>query len=235
MNRVYKQLNGKANEHRVLTLTKMLYATINSGRCSLRRIGAETLPTGRQVPGITDLESRIKQAKRCGSPPGLDSKYSDYESFFLPHIKPLLTAMAKNGPLLLAIDGSEVGHNCMALMISVVWGKRALPVCWLVRTGKKGHMPERVHIDLQVVLLGDGEFDGCDLQTFCQSKGWKYALRTAKTSLITTSGGETFAIGELYPMSEHTCWLIEDIRFTKARYGPINCLVWHNPQHAEPI
>ena len=108
-------------------------------------------------------------------------------------------------------------------------------------------MLERVHIELlqqldallpkdsQVVLLGDGEFDGCDLQTFCQSKGWKYALRTAKTSLITTSGGETFAIGELYPMSEHTCWLIEDIRFTKARYGPINSLVWHNPQHAEPI
>lgn len=235
MNRVYKQLNGKANEHRVLTLTKMLYAIIHSGRSSLTRIGA-------QMPGVTDLESRIKQAKRW-----LDSKYSDYESFFLPHIKPLLAGMADKGPLLLAIDGSEVGHNCMALMISVVWGKRALPVCWLVRTGKKGHMPEQVHLDLlkqlahllpedsQVVLLGDGEFDGCDLQAFCQSKGWKYALRTAKTSTITTAGGENLAIGQLYPMAEHTYWLIEDIGFTKARYGPINCLVWHHPEHAEPI
>ncbi len=112
LNQVYKQLNGKANQKRILTLTKMLYAIIHSGRCSLSRMGTE-------MPGAADVESRVKQAKRCGSPPGLDSKYSDYNSFFLPHISPLLEGLAKNGPLLLAIDGSEVGRDCMALMVSL--------------------------------------------------------------------------------------------------------------------
>ena len=235
MNKVYKPLKGKANQKRIFTLSKMLYAIIHSGRCSLSRMGEE-------MPGMTDVESRVKQAKRW-----LDSKYSDYDSFFLPHISPLLAGSAKNGPLLLAIDGSEIGHNCMALMVSLVWGKRALPVCWLVRKGKKGHMSEQLHIevlkqlapllpqDSQVVLLGDGEFDGCDLQAFCQQQGWKYAFRTAKSSLITTPGGESLAIGALYPMSEHAYWLVEGVSFTKAHYGPINCLVWHDQKHAEPI
>ena len=235
MNRVYKQLNGKANQHRVLTLTKMLYAMIKSGQSSLTRIGGE-------MPGATDVESRVKQAKRW-----LDSKYSDYESFFLPHIKPLLQGLAKHGSLLLAIDGSEVGKDCMALMVSVVWGKRSLPICWLVRKGKKGHMSEELHLevvkqlaellptDSQVVLLGDGEFDGCELQAFCQERGWSYALRTAKSNLITTGRGETFAIGQLYPMPGEDHWLIEGVSFTQQGYGPINCLVWHNSKHDEPV
>ncbi len=106
LNQVYKQLNGKANQKRIVTLTKMLYAIIHSGRCSLSRIGAE-------MPGATDVESRVKQANRW-----LNSKYSDYNSFFMPHIEPLLEGLAKNGPLLLTIDGSEVGRDCMALMVS---------------------------------------------------------------------------------------------------------------------
>ena len=89
----------------------MLYAIIRSGQSSLSRIGSE-------MPGGTDVESRVKQAQ-CW----LDSKYSDYESFFLPHIVPLLQGLSCQGPLLIAIDGSEVGKNCMALIVSVVWGK----------------------------------------------------------------------------------------------------------------
>ena len=235
MNRVYKQLNGKANQKRIVTLTKMLYAIINSGQSSLSRIGSE-------MPGGSDVESRVKQAKRW-----LDSKYSDYESFFLPHIQPLLQGLANHGPLLIAIDGSEVGKDCMALMVSVVWRKRALPVCWLVRKGKKGHMSVNLHVEVleqlatilpqgkEIVLLGDGEFDGYPVQAFCQEQHWKYALRTSKSNIITTGGGETFAIGQLYPMLGHDHWLIEEVRFTQEGYGPVNCLVWHSEQYSEPI
>ena len=235
MNRVYKALPGKANQQRILTLTKMLYALISSGQCSLSRMGSE-------MPGSTDIESRVKQAKRW-----LDSKYSDYESFFLPHIQPLLQGLSKHGPLLLAIDGSEVGKDSMALMVSVVWGKRALPVCWLVRQGKKGHMSEQLHLEVinrladilpnstEVVLLGDGEFDGCGLQSFCASQGWQYALRTAKTTKITLPNGEVFPVGALYPTAQHNYWLVEGGAFSQKEYGPINWLVWHNPRYSEPI
>ena len=177
----------------------MLYGIIRSGQSSLSRLGSE-------MPGATDTESRVKQAKRW-----LDSKYSDYESFFLPHIVPLLQGVAKHGPLLIAIDGSEVGKGCMALMVSVVWGKRSLPICWLVRKGKKGHMSEELHLevlqqlaailpkDSQAVLLGDGEFDGRELQAFCERQGWKYALRTAKSNTITTDEGGNFCYRTTLP------------------------------------
>ena len=235
MNRVYKQLEGKANQNRVLTLTKLLYAIIKSGHCSLSRTAQELLSP-------TDVESRVKQAKRW-----LDSKYSDYESFFLPHIVPLLLGLAQQGPLLIAIDGSEVGKDCMALMVSVVWGKRALPVCWLVRKGKKGHMSVELHLEVlgqlagilpqgsEVVLLGDGEFDGYQVQAFCQKECWKYVLRTAKNNGIVMPNGEGFAIGQLYPMPEHDHWLVEGVGFTQQGYGPINCLVWHSSKHDEAI
>jgi hypothetical protein len=235
LNRIYKQMDGKANKHRVLTLTKMLYAIIKSGQSSLSGIGTE-------MPGAIHVESRIKQAKRW-----LDSKYSDYDSFFLPHITPLLQGLADHGPLLVAIDGSEVGKGCMALMVSVVWRKRALPVCWLVRKGKKGHMSVDLHLQVlqqlagllpdnsQAVLLGDGEFDSDQLQAFCEKQHWKYVLRTAKSTTLTTAEGETLAIGELYPMPAHDHWLIEGVGFTQKGYGPVNCLVWHSRHHNEPI
>ena len=228
-------MDGKANQNRVLTLTKLLYAIIKSGHCSLSQIGQE-------LPSSTDVESRVKQAKRW-----LDSKYSDYESFFAPHVVPLLQGLANHGPLLIAIDGSEVGKNCIALMISVIWRKRSLPVCWLVRKGKKGHMRVELHLEVleqlapilpegsEVVLLGDGEFDGYQVQAFCEKQHWGYALRTAKSNTVTTQSGETFAIGQLYPMLEHNHWLIKGVRFTKEGYGPINCLVWHSSKHDEPI
>ena len=61
----------------------------------------------------------------------------------------------------------------------MVYGKRAIPICWVTRKGKKGHFPQEMHIDLvekvaelltktipsttRVVFLGDGEFDGSKL------------------------------------------------------------------------
>jgi hypothetical protein len=40
--------------------------------------------------------------------------------------------------LVVVIDGSVVGRGGIALMIHVVSTGRALPLCWLVRQGRKG-------------------------------------------------------------------------------------------------
>ena len=64
----------------------------------------------------------------------------------------------------------------MALVVSVIYGKRALPLVWVVVQGKKGHLPEETHVQLvqavqplipdgnTVIFLGDGEFDSNQLQ-----------------------------------------------------------------------
>jgi hypothetical protein len=95
--------------------------------------------------------------------------------------------------LVLVIDGSVVGRGGIALMIHVVYQGRALPLCWLVRQGKKGHFPEALHMTLvkqvqeviplgaSVVLLGDGDFDGTGLQQVMEEAGWSYVCRTGGT------------------------------------------------------
>jgi hypothetical protein len=44
-----------------------------------------------------------------------------------------------------AWGNSEVGRKCKALMESVIYGKRALPIAWIVVQGNKGHYPEEIH------------------------------------------------------------------------------------------
>jgi hypothetical protein len=86
--------------------------------------------------------------------------------------------------VVLVLDGSVVGRGGNALRIHVVYKGRALPLAWRVRQGPKGHFPEALHIALvelvsglipegaQVVLLGDGECDGTDLQQTVADAGW---------------------------------------------------------------
>ena len=216
-------------------MSKLIYVIVLSGHSSLQKIGAN-------LPGSIDLESRVKKAKRW-----LDSKYSDYQTWYLPHIQSLLAGLARKGYLIFVIDGSEIGKDCMALMISVVWKKRALPICWIVKQRKKGHFPASIHVELleilkclvpdgcKIFLLGDGEFDNIDIQEFCRNTHWAYVLRTAKNNLIEVQSGEQFPIGDLSPEQGADHWLIEDVYFTKQRYGVINCVVWHCPKHQNPI
>jgi hypothetical protein len=129
------------------------------------------LPTvASHVPDGTKPESRVKRFARW-----VDNDTITEDVYFFPYAQVLLAPLALQ-TLVLVIDGSVVGRGCIALMLHVVYKGRALPLAWLVRQGKKGHFPEALHITLieqvqrqipagaQVVLLGDGEFDGTTLQ-----------------------------------------------------------------------
>lgn len=101
----------------------------------------------------------------------------------------LLTHLALQ-TLGLVMDGRVVGRGGIALMLHVVDTGRALPLAWCVRTGKKGHVPETLHIawveqgqeglpvGASVVLLGDGACDGTRLQQTLAHAGWSSGCRT---------------------------------------------------------
>src|SRR5512132_981391 len=137
-----------------------------------------------KVPDGSKPESRVKRFARW-----LDNDRILEEMYFLPYAESLLTHLALE-TLVLVMDGSGVGRGCVALMIHVLYKGRALPLAWRVRQGPKGHFPEDLHIALvelisalvpegtQVVLLGDGEFDGTGLQQTVQAAGWSYVGRT---------------------------------------------------------
>lgn len=222
-----KKLRPSA-QNRLDTLSKIIFSIIHSGHSSLQKIGAG-------LSDDTDLESRVKKSKRF-----LDSKYTDHKSYFMPMITPFLHGLSNKGELVIAIDGSDVGKDCTALMVSVVWKKRALPICWLVRKCKKGHLPVSAHLDVlttlkdilptgcRVVLLGDGEFDSIEQQAFCKGVGWQYVARTAKDTLVEGSDGECYRLDSIRVCNSTETVFMEDIFFTAKKYGLVNCLVAYN-------
>ena len=131
------------------------------------------------------------------------------------------------------MDGSGVGRGCCALMLHVVYHARALPLAWVVRQFPKSHAPEALPIELvelvseliaegtKVVFLGDGEFDGIDLQDTMNDLGWFYACRTAKSTVATWADvtlnldllGDRIKAGHLIELKE--------VQFTRDAYGPV--------------
>ena len=126
----------------------------------------------------------------------LENKYTDYKVHYLPYLPALLASfnqgeafLTKKQDLKLVIDGSQMGSKFVVLMLSVVVGKRAIPIFWVVKKGKNrnaeaGYFPSEMHVDVvrssvenlrsflnsrsTITLLGDGEFDSVELQKCCQ-------------------------------------------------------------------
>src|SRR5713226_5414108 len=78
--------------------------------------------------------------------------------------------------------------------------------------------------EAQVVLLGDGEFDGTRLQHTLQQAGWSYACRTA-TSTMATWEGETFRLDALGScLKPGRLVAFKEVHYTREAYGPIMVL-----------
>jgi Transposase DDE domain len=184
-------------------------------------------------------ESLIKRFRRF-----LQRDTHTLDGWFLPVAQQLLHSLA-HAPIYLVMDGSVVGRGCLALMVSVVYHGRALPLCWLVVSAPKGHFSQDTHCallaqvqqimpkDAKVIFLGDGEFDGVQLQADLRRFGWQYVCRTASTILL-RAYGVTFHVGDLGPprgdlLAVSPAWM------TAEQYGPISILALWEEQYTEPL
>jgi hypothetical protein len=130
-------------------------------------------------------------------------------------------------------------------MLSVVYQGRALPLCWIVVSAPKGHFPELTHRallaqlqaimpkDAHVTFLGDGEFDGVELQADLRKIGWWYVCRTASNILLTACGVR-FHVGDLGPpvgemLAVTPAWM------TAEEYGPVSILALWDEAYKQPI
>src|SRR6266540_7168063 len=166
------------------------------------------------------------------------------EAIWLPFARAVLASLAQ-APVTLVLDGTTAGRGCLVLMASVVYHGRAIPLLWTVVKGKKGHLPQHVHCALirqlrevipaqaTVLVLGDGEFDGAELQAAIRAAKWDYACRTASNITI-YAADRVFTVGDL-PLQRGEAVAIADVEMTAARYGPILLIgVWEEA-HDEPI
>ena len=166
------------------------------------------------------------------------------DGWFSPVAKELLNALAAQ-PLQLVMDGSLVGRGCIALMLSVVYHGRALPLCWLVVQGAKGHFPEQTHRDLlaqvqalvpsgaTVIFLGDGEFDGIELQADLCAYGWHYVCRTASNLLVTCCGVQFHLSALGPPCGEYLA--VSPAWMTAKQYGPLSILALWEAHEQAPL
>jgi len=187
----------------------------------------------------TTQESVIKRFTRF-----LKNDRHTLDGWFLPVAEALLTTVATH-PIQLVMDGSVAGHGCLALMLSVVYHGRALPLCWVVVNAPKGHFPEATHQallaqvqtimpkDAQVTFLGDGEFDGIELQADLGKNGWHYVCRTASNILVHAYGVH-FHVSDLGP-ARGELLAVSPAWMTAQQYGPVSLLaIWEQP-YQEPL
>lgn len=210
-------------------LAALISGIVGSGRTNYPQMASK-------VPDLTQVESRVKRFSRY-------INEVDEEIQWLPFAAELLANLSVF-TLVLIMDGSEVGRGCLSLMLSVQYRGRALPIGWLVVKGKKGHFPQEKHVQLlsavqkwvpanaDVIFLGDGEFDGVQLQEKLDKLGWKYACRTASNAIL--YDGEEFSFQELV-LQPGMCLSIEAVSFTRQRYGPVLAVAWWRAHYQEPI
>ena len=119
-------------------------------------------------------------------------------------------------------------------MLSVVYKNRALPIAWLVAQGSKGHFSEENHMTLveqveaiipegtEIMFLGDGEFDGIELQAKIEGYGWNYVCRTAKDTILNQSDkSETFENLGVWRGGRIT---LSNVTITRNQYGPVQAV-----------
>ncbi|NPV78466.1 MAG: hypothetical protein HPY59_19080 [Anaerolineae bacterium] len=107
----------KGNFARMLnTLAAMVAGIVQARSCQLPAIA-------RKTPDPTKADSRIKRCSRW-----MQNERIEYEGYYLPFVRELLAHLAAIRELIFVIDGSEVDNGCITLMISLIYGKQALPI-----------------------------------------------------------------------------------------------------------
>ena len=123
---------------RITTLTALVKGMIDKQSCHLNALGSG-------IENDINDSSREIAAKRF-----VENKYTDYKLHYLPYLSQLLKTLIANASLeqgiSFVIDGSQMGKNYVALMLSVVYKKRSIPLYWVVKEGKKGHFPTEMHV-----------------------------------------------------------------------------------------
>jgi len=221
-----KEISGNQIRH-LRTLSALISGIVGSGKVNLPAVASK-------VPDGVHRDSRVKRFERF-----LKNERVTQESFFLPFAEALLASLPE-GPLVLVMDTSEVGRGCLALVVSVRFKKRALPIGWLLVKGNKGHLSEEKHKELlaqvallvpqgrRVVFLGDGEFDGCGLLWALGEQGWDFVCRTAKNVQLEEIEfpGCLFSFADLN-VEPGQIIEVSEVRFTAEGFGPVLAVaVW---------
>jgi len=229
-----KQMVSFSRQGHLVTLAMMVSGIVIGKNAQLSAISAEVPTQAKEKSVEMRLRRWVKHSK------------IEVEAVYMPFARQILNALAGTGPLVVVMDASQVGRNCMVLMVGVVYKKRALPVAWVVYRGKKGHTTARRHIQAlekvlplipkgsEVVLLGDAEYDTTEMLLWLQQHtSWEYVLRTSP-QIYVVEAEKSRAIGA-YSLQKGRVFHREKVGFTQEALIQVNLIGWWGSRYQDPI
>lgn len=210
-----------------LTLAMMITGLLKSKSGQLSKMA-------RAVQYAAKKESLITRFQRL-----VRNEHLEVELDYSPFVSLILSALSKE-QVVLMVDSTKIGGNCLCLMVSVYYKSRALPLAWVVYKGQKGHSSQETQLALfkrvkallpaasQVILVGDGEFDGSQVVAWFKTETtWQFVCRTDRTNLIWYE--QQWLALEQLPLEPGQETFLTAIRFTQThQVGPVNLLVLWN-------
>jgi hypothetical protein len=231
--KVLKEMLTLSHPGHVLTLAMLIAGIVTSRKAQLSAVSAETATKSKDKSTEMRLRRWVKH------------KSIDSDVIYMPFAKQVLEALSAL-PLSLVMDGSQVGRGCMVLMVSVLYQKRALPICWVVYKGKKGHTTAQRHIealtkvlpllpvDSQVVLLGDAEYDTTEMLLWIQEQErWDFVLRTSP-QIYVQEGSQSQPIGA-YSLAKGQVFQRHQVGFTQETAVCLNLVGWWSSRYDGPL
>lgn len=211
------------DEHKI-TLAQMITGIIRSGNVQFRKIAQKVNYDG-------DKDSLADKCRRF-----VRNKNISVRVNYLPFLQLILDAL-EGEEFVLMIDSSKVGGRCICLMLSIYYKGRALPLCWTVFKGRKGHSSVELQLEImkyvlpllpknvKVTFLGDGEFDSIDLINWLKKQKWRYVCRTAMNKKVFYKG-EWVSLKDLkFKDGEHD--FLSNVLFTeKGKIKGVNIAVF---------
>jgi len=231
--KVLKQMIGLSHQGHVVTLAMMITGIVIGHKAQLSVMSAE-------VP-VSAKEKSIEMHFRRW----VKHNQIDADAIYMPFALQILEALSSL-PLVFVMDGSQAGRNCMVLMVGVLYKKRALPIAWVVYTGKKGHTTAARHIQAlekvqtlipegkEVVLMGDAEYDTTEMLLWLrENTNWQYVLRTSPQ--IYVQEGELSQPIEAYPLKKGQVVQHSQVAFTRDATVSVNLIGWWGSRYEKPI
>ncbi len=231
--RSLKQMMQMDHQGHLVTLAMMITGIVIGRNAQLSAMSAEVPVSVKEKSIEMRLRRWVKHSK------------IEVEAVYMPFAQQILQALASR-PLVLVMDGSQIGRGCMVLMVGVLYKKRALPIAWIVYRGRKGHTTAQQHIQAlekvlpllpsqsEVVLLGDAEYDTTEMLVWLQENTtWHYVLRTSP-QIYVLDGQQSQPISN-YPLAKGQVFHRHGVGFTQAAEVTLNLVGWWGSRYEDPI
>ncbi len=180
-----RQLRASERITRVRAFAALMSGIMHSRSVHLSQIALK-------IEGRAKELSIVRRLERL-----LDNRAIDVREWYAPIAISWLHSQARTtGEVRLILDSTKVSFSHQQLMVALAFQRRAIPIVWTWRKGAKGHSSAGVQIallsyvrnllpkDVSVLVVGDSEFEGGELQAQLELWGWSYALRVRLSVLL---------------------------------------------------